>query len=101
LGRTFTGWIAPACGWRTYSITSSATASTPGGMVKPSDFAVFRLITISNLVGCNTGLGGFLAAGCHLHRPGAQGRAIIVSSFCRLRRTCCLSSTPGSLAQEL
>ena len=24
LGRTFTGWIAPACGWRTYSITSSA-----------------------------------------------------------------------------
>ena len=26
LGRTFTGWIAPACGWRTYSITSSACA---------------------------------------------------------------------------
>src|SRR5215467_3453634 len=24
LGRTFTGWIAPACGWRTHSITSSA-----------------------------------------------------------------------------
>jgi hypothetical protein len=24
LDRTFTGWIAPACGWRTYSITSSA-----------------------------------------------------------------------------
>jgi hypothetical protein len=24
LGRTFTGWIAPAFGWRTYSITSSA-----------------------------------------------------------------------------
>jgi len=23
LGRTSTGWIAPACGWRTYSITSS------------------------------------------------------------------------------
>src|SRR5438067_9769099 len=23
LGRTCTGWIAPACGWRTYSITSS------------------------------------------------------------------------------
>jgi len=23
LGRTFTGWIAPACGWRTYSITGS------------------------------------------------------------------------------
>src|SRR5437773_11235582 len=24
LGRTCTGWIAPACGWRTHSITSSA-----------------------------------------------------------------------------
>ena len=24
LGRTFTGWIAPALCWRTYSITSSA-----------------------------------------------------------------------------
>src|SRR5215831_12750846 len=24
LGRTFTGWIAPACGWPTHSITSSA-----------------------------------------------------------------------------
>jgi hypothetical protein len=28
LGRTFTGWIAPAFGWRTtHSITSSARAS--------------------------------------------------------------------------
>jgi hypothetical protein len=24
LGRTFTSWIAPACGWHTYSITSLA-----------------------------------------------------------------------------
>jgi hypothetical protein len=24
------GWIAPACGWRTYSITSSAVASCVG-----------------------------------------------------------------------
>jgi hypothetical protein len=31
LGRTFTGWIAPACGWRTYSITSSARESSVGG----------------------------------------------------------------------
>ena len=31
LGRTFTGWIAPAYGWRTYSITSSASASTFAG----------------------------------------------------------------------
>src|SRR5207302_1258918 len=28
LGRTSTGWIAPACGWRTHSITSSAVASS-------------------------------------------------------------------------
>jgi hypothetical protein len=31
LSRTFTGWIAPACGWRSYSITSSASASSAGG----------------------------------------------------------------------
>jgi hypothetical protein len=31
LGRTFTGWIAPACGWRTHSITSSARVSSVGG----------------------------------------------------------------------
>src|SRR6516164_10724475 len=30
LGRTFTGWIAPAFGWRTHSITSSAIASSEG-----------------------------------------------------------------------
>ena len=38
-----------------YSITSSAMASTPGGMSRPSDFAVLRLMTSSNLVGCSTG----------------------------------------------
>jgi hypothetical protein len=37
---------------RRYSNTSSAIASTPGGMVKPSVFAVLRLMTNSNLVGC-------------------------------------------------
>jgi hypothetical protein len=31
LGRTFTGWIAPAFGWRTHSITSSARASSLSG----------------------------------------------------------------------
>jgi hypothetical protein len=41
LGRTCTGWIAPACGWRTHSITSSARASS--GTVIPSAFAVLRL----------------------------------------------------------
>jgi hypothetical protein len=34
-----------------HSITSSAIASTPGGMFRPSALAVLRLITSSNLVG--------------------------------------------------
>src|SRR5262249_47242447 len=38
-----------------HSITSSAMASTLGGMVRPSVFAVLRLMTSSNLVGCITG----------------------------------------------
>src|SRR5271166_942274 len=37
LGRTCTGWIAPAFGWRTYSITSSARADR-FGTVKPSAY---------------------------------------------------------------
>jgi PAS domain S-box-containing protein len=35
LGRTFTGWIAPACGWRTFSINSSARTSKVGGISRP------------------------------------------------------------------
>jgi hypothetical protein len=50
LGRTCTGWIAPACGWRTYSITSSARASSEGGTVRPSIRAVWTLMTSSNLL---------------------------------------------------
>src|SRR5262249_46740616 len=43
-----------------HSITSSARASSVGGIVKPSALAVIRLITRSNLVGCSTGkLAGF------------------------------------------
>src|SRR5262249_38685544 len=38
-----------------HSITSSAMASTPGGTVRPSVLAVFKLITNSNLVGWTTG----------------------------------------------
>ena len=38
-----------------YSITSSAMASTPGGMVRLSTLAILRLITNSNLVDCTTG----------------------------------------------
>src|SRR5262249_50445119 len=40
---------------RTHSITSSARASTVGGISRPSAFAVLRLITNSNLVGSWTG----------------------------------------------
>jgi hypothetical protein len=47
LGRTFTGWIAPACGWRTYSITSSARANNNSGIVRSSALAVVRLMTRS------------------------------------------------------
>src|SRR5262245_57062103 len=38
-----------------YSITSSATASSPGGKLRPNALAVLRLITSSNLVDCMTG----------------------------------------------
>jgi hypothetical protein len=38
-----------------YSMTSSARASSAGGTVMPSDFAILRLIVNSNLVGCTTG----------------------------------------------
>jgi hypothetical protein len=38
-----------------HSMTSSARARIDGGIVRPSVFAVFRLITSSNFVGCSTG----------------------------------------------
>jgi hypothetical protein len=41
---------------RTHSITSSARPSSVGGMVRPIDFAVLRLITSSNVVGCSIGI---------------------------------------------
>jgi hypothetical protein len=40
---------------RFHSITSSARASSVGGMVRPIALAVVRLITSSNLVGACTG----------------------------------------------
>src|ERR1700746_2034602 len=44
-----------------HSMTSSATESSVGGTVRPSAFAVLRLITNSNFVGCSTGrLAGFV-----------------------------------------
>jgi hypothetical protein len=38
-----------------YSITSLARTSSDGEMVRPSAFAVLRLMMRSNLVGCSTG----------------------------------------------
>jgi hypothetical protein len=38
-----------------YLMSSSARASTEGGIVRPRTFAVFRLTINSNLVGCSTG----------------------------------------------
>src|SRR5262249_7626645 len=38
-----------------HSMTRSATARIEGGNVRPSAFAVFRLITSSNVVGCSIG----------------------------------------------
>jgi hypothetical protein len=42
-------------GTRTYSITSSAVASSDAGMVIPSAFAVLRLMCSSTFVDCWTG----------------------------------------------
>src|SRR5829696_1593975 len=44
-----------------HSITSSARARSVGEIVRPRAFAVLRLITSSNLVGCSTGRSGGLA----------------------------------------
>src|SRR5262249_62410726 len=41
--------------WRTHSITSSARASSAGGIATPRAFAVFMLMTNSYLVGACTG----------------------------------------------
>ena len=49
------GYLAP------HSITSSARASSEGGTPRPSAFAVLRLMTSSNLVGCSIGRSAGLA----------------------------------------
>src|SRR5260370_18974966 len=46
---------------RDYWITSSARIRSDCGIVSPSAFAVFRLITNSNLVACSTGRSAGLA----------------------------------------
>ena len=44
-----------------HRITLSARASTLGGIVNPISFAVFKLMTSSNFVGCSTGKSAGLA----------------------------------------
>src|SRR5262245_61449388 len=44
-----------------HSMTWSARSSTDCGIVRPSAFAVLRLMTSSNLVGCSTGRSAGLA----------------------------------------
>jgi hypothetical protein len=46
LGRTCTGWIAPAFGWRTYSITWSTRASRRGVAVLTLDNPTLNLTTL-------------------------------------------------------
>src|SRR5262245_25844245 len=48
--------FGPKADMASYSRTSSARASTAGGTVRPRDFVVLRLITISYLVGACTGM---------------------------------------------
>src|SRR6478736_10385009 len=50
LGRWRSGWWA-----RCHSMTSSARASSDAGTVRPSAFAVLRLMTNSTFVACCTG----------------------------------------------
>jgi hypothetical protein len=59
---TRSGHLLPSIGAlrKVYSITLSAMASSDGGTVRPSAFAVVRLMASSNLVDCITGiLAGF------------------------------------------
>src|SRR6202030_4580260 len=72
INRHLSGWILPPLMIRAFgahrqqqthavqqtarhSTTRSAMASSPGGKVNPSVFAVFKLMTNSNVAGCWTG----------------------------------------------
>src|SRR5262249_39301325 len=58
--RTGSAGLIEPDGWA-HSITSSARASTEGGIVRPRALAVLRLMTSSNFVGCSTGKSAGLA----------------------------------------
>src|SRR5215208_3988088 len=55
LGPVFHRLDRTSFAWRTHSITSSASASSVGGTLRPSVFAVLRLMISSNRLDCVTG----------------------------------------------
>jgi hypothetical protein len=57
-----------------HSITWSARARSDGGTVRPSAFAVFRLMTSSNLVGCCTGRSAGFSPSAFCRRMGPRRR---------------------------
>ena len=57
-----------------YSINSSARASSVGEMVMQSAFAVLRLMTSSNFVGCSTGKSAGLAQRAQTDYAGGKSR---------------------------
>ena len=68
-------------GLSVHRITLSALANTFGGIVRPICFAVLRLITKSNFIGCSTGRSGGLAPVKNLSTfaagPPATERAVL------------------------
>ena len=60
--------------WDRYSITSSVIRRNSRVIVSPSSFAVFKLMTSSNLVGCSTGSSEGLAPLRILSTNGAAAR---------------------------
>jgi hypothetical protein len=76
--RTHCTLAAFANGTITHSISSSATARSSSGMVRPSAFAALRLMTSSNLVGRKMGdqqisVAFFPAADVDMARPDTSG----------------------------
>src|SRR6516162_3764246 len=92
LGRTSTGWIAPALRWRTYSITSSARARSEGGIVIPIALAVLKLMISSNFVGCSIGSSLGLAP---LRRGWRAGLHASKHGGIRARRTAAMGGEIG------
>jgi hypothetical protein len=69
LGRTFTGWIAPACGWRTYSITSSARRKNEDGILI---FSAFGLLIDNELKARRLLDGDITGAEMPVHMPRSE-----------------------------